>query len=353
MSEQDQEQKTEDPTEKRRDKGREDGKVPRSQDLSFACLLLTCGGLAILFGGRTNEEFQRLVHKVAENLSTATPHDAVLLSFDTAHAALRALLPFFLGFLPVALAANLFMTGLHYLPNRLQPKPEKITPKLSVSKFVNGRSLIETFTSVLKLIFLLIAFNVAVSPSIAELMATHSLESLVKEAGELIVRLLLTVGGTLLALGFLDYLLKIRQNEKDLKMTKAEVKQENKDAMGDPEVRGRIKRKQREVALRRMMEEVPQASVVITNPTHYAIALKYEKSASAPKCVAKGRDLIALRIRELAREAGVPVVEDPPLARTLHAAVEVGDEIPPTLYHAVAEVLAAVMRTRGRARADA
>lgn len=348
MADQDQEQKTEDPTEKRRQKGREDGKVPRSQDLTFAVMLLTCGGLAILFGDGVRTRFVQLLNACTERLPTAGDHDAVLLATSAAESSLRALLPFFLGFVPAALVASFFQTGLHYVPAKLRPRPEKLSPNLSITKFVNGRSLIETLTSLLKFVFLALAFHLAVTPSIGELMATHSLPTLVAEAGRLVVRLLLFVGGTLLALGLLDYMLKVRQNEKDLKMTKEEVKQENKDAMGDPEVRGRIKRKQREVALRRMMEEVPDASVVVTNPTHYAVALKYEAAANAPRCVAKGRDLVALRIKDLAREAGVPVVEDPPLARALHGAVEVGDEIPPTLYQAVAELLAAVMRTRGR-----
>ncbi|MFG0319665.1 MAG: flagellar biosynthesis protein FlhB [Planctomycetota bacterium JB042] len=348
MADQDKEQKTEDPTEKRRQKGREDGKVPRSPDLTFAVLLLTCGGLAILFGDGVRTRFLSILYACAESLPSATDHDAILLANATAESSLRALLPFFLGFVPAALVSSFFQTGLHYVPAKLRPRPEKLAPTVSVSKFVNGRSLIETVTSLLKFVFLAIAFHLAVAPAVGELMVTHSLPVLVAEAGRLIVRLLLFVGGTLLALGLLDYLMKVRQNEKDLKMTKEEVKQENKDAMGDPEVRGRIKRKQREVALTRMMEAVPEASVVVTNPTHYAVALKYESSANAPRCVAKGRDLIALRIREIAREADVPVVEDPPLARALHGAVEVGDEIPPTLYQAVAELLAAVMRTRGR-----
>lgn len=353
MADQDKEQRTEDPTEKRREKGREDGKVPRSPDLTFAVLLLTCGGIALLFGDGVRIRFVQVLRACAEALPAAGDQDAILLAHSTATASLGALLPFFLAFIPAALVTSFFQTGLHYVPAKLRPRPEKLTPNLSVSKFVNGRSLIETLTSILKFVFLALAFHLAVTPSIGELMQTHALPTLVSEAGRLVVRLLLFVGGTLLALGFLDYLLKVRQNEKDLKMTKEEVKQENKDAMGDPEVRGRIKRKQREVALRRMMDAVPEASVVVTNPTHYAVALKYEQGANAPKCVAKGRDLVALRIRDIAREAGVPVVENPPLARALHGTVEIGDEIPPTLYQAVAEVLAAVMRARGRVRADA
>ena len=349
MADSDKDQKTEDPTEKAREKGREDGKVPRSADLTFACLLLTMAGLSILFGAGVRDGFEELLNGCTDSLGTAENHDAILLAMKTANVALGALLPFFLGFFPIALVVSLFQTGLHYTPGKLRPRPEKLTPQLSPSKFVNGRSLIETLTSMLKFVFLILAFQLAVVPLIPGLLGMTSLESLISEAARLLVRVLLFVGGTLLAIGVLDFLMKIRQNTKDLKMTKEEVKQENKDSMGDPEVRGRIKRKQREMSLMRMMDEVPGASVVITNPTHFAVALKYEPGSSAPRCVAKGRDVVALRIRGIAEGADVPIIEDPPLARSLFGAVEVGDEIPPTLYQAVAEVLAAVMRTRGRA----
>ena len=147
MAEEDKDQKTEDPTEKRRQKGREDGKVARSPDLTFACMLLAMGGLAMLFGHGVRDAFEELLSGCTERLPTAENHEAILLSFETATTSLGALLPFFLGFFPVALVASLFQTGLHYVPQKLRPRPDKLTPQLSPSKFVNGRSLIETLTS--------------------------------------------------------------------------------------------------------------------------------------------------------------------------------------------------------------
>jgi len=348
MPEQDREQKTEDPTEKRLGKAREDGQVPRSTDLNFAVLLLACAGLALLFGRRIRDGFLLSLHGSLNALSAAEAQDATLLGLDTLERSLLVMLPFLIAFVPLAAGASFAQFGLHFVPQKLRPRPEKLTPNLSITKFVNGKSLIETLTSVLKLIFLLLAFYLAVWPAVPVLLVTESLEAIAGAANALVIRLLIYVGGTLLMIGLLDYALKRKDMKKDLRMTKDEVKQEHKDAQGNPEVKARIRRRQRELALRRMMEAVPDASVVITNPTHFAVALKYTPGQAAPRVVAKGRDLVAQRIRELARAANVPIVENAPLARALHDAADLGDEIPPHLYQAVAEVLAAILRTRDR-----
>ncbi|MFH0946375.1 MAG: EscU/YscU/HrcU family type III secretion system export apparatus switch protein [Planctomycetota bacterium] len=348
MPEQDREQKTEEPTEKRLNKAREDGQVPRSPDLTFAALLLTSAGLALLAGGRVKDGFLGTLNHSLENLSSASSHDSVLMALGVLERSLLVMLPFLLAFVPVAAAVSFAQFGIHFVPQKLRPRPEKLAIDFSPKKFVNGRSMIETLTSVLKLVFLLTAFYLAIWPKVPSLLITESLESVTGAANALVIRLLLYVGTTLLCIGLLDFALKKHHMHRDQKMTKDEVKQEHKDAQGNPEVKMQIRRKQREMAMLRMMNAVPSASVVITNPTHYAVALKYETGQAAPKVVAKGRDFIAQRIRELARAANVPVVENPPLARALHDSVEVGDEIPPHLYRAVAEVLAAIFRTRDR-----
>ena len=348
MPEQDREQKTEEPTEKRLNKGREDGQVPRSPDLTFAALLLTSAGLALLAGGRVKDGFLSSLYRSLDNLSTASPHDAVLLALAVLERSLLVMLPFLIAFVPVAMAVSFAQFGIHFVPQKLRPRPEKLTPNFSPSKFVNGKSMIETLTSILKLVFLLTAFYLAVWPKVPALLITESLEAVTGSANALVIRLLIYVGTTMLAIGMLDYALKKYDMRKDQRMTKDEVKQEQKDAMGSPEVKMQIKRKQREMAMLRMMNAVPDASVVIVNPTHYAVALKYETGQAAPLVVAKGRDFIALRIKEAARAADVPIVENPPLARALHDSVQPGDEIPPHLYQAVAEVLAAIFKSRNR-----
>jgi flagellar biosynthetic protein FlhB len=159
------------------------------------------------------------------------------------------------------------------------------------------------------------------------------------------------MAATLAIVAALDYAYQRYQFEKNLRMTKQEVKDEMRDAEGNPEIKGRIRRKMREISRKRMMADVKTASVVITNPTHFAVALKYEAGkGGAPKVVAKGADLIALKIREIAAENNVPLVENPPLARSLFKLTEVGDEIPQSLYKAVAEVLAMIWRLDARRR---
>lgn len=348
MAETDREQKTEEPTEKRLGKAREDGQVARSTDLNFAAMLLAAAGLSVYWGGTVKEGFHTSLHGCVGALAGSTSHDAALLALTVLEKALLVMAPFLIALVPVAAATSFAQFGIHFLPQKLRPRPEKLQPQLSPSKFVNGKSLIETLTSVLKLVCLVTAFYLAVWSEIPELLATDTLQAIAGRGTWLVVRLLLYIGLTLFGIGLLDLALKKKDQMKDLRMTKDEVRQEVKDAQGDPEVKGRIKRKQKEMALRRMMDAVPTASVVITNPTHYAVALKYEAGMAAPLAVAKGQDFLALRIREVAKKAGVPLIENPPLARALHDAVEPGQEIPAELYQAVAEVLAAIMRTTER-----
>ena len=166
--------------------------------------------------------------------------------------------------------------------------------------------------------------------------------------GGLIWTLGLRVSITLFILAVADYAYQRYEFEKSLKMSLSEIKQENKQSDGDPQIKARIRRTQREMSKRRMMQDVPKADVIITNPTHFAVALRYEAGGAAPKVVAKGQDEMAARIREVAREHKVPLVENKPLARTLYSTVEIGREIPADLYEAVAQVLAFVYRTYGR-----
>jgi flagellar biosynthetic protein FlhB len=149
----------------------------------------------------------------------------------------------------------------------------------------------------------------------------------------------------------MDYAYQKWQTTQDLKMSKQEVKDEMKQSEGDPQIKGKIKQKQRQMAMSRMMQEVPKADVIVTNPTHFAVALKYEKGMVAPQIVAKGQDLVARRIKEIASENRVPIVENKPLARALYASTQVGDMVPAELYQAVAEVLAYVYRLKQRRRA--
>ncbi len=352
MAEVDRDQRTEEPSEKRRVRSREEGRVAQSTDLTFACVLSAAILVMFSISGRIRDAFLASFHATLEPLSWGARDfgaDTASLAVSTMlKDGLTCLLPLFVVVVPVAVAAALLQIGFHPVPAKLAPKPERLMPNLSIGRFVNTKSLIETLVSLLKLAMLLAAAWFATGDRLAQLFATESATEAFALAGKLAFRLLLAIGGVLAVIGAFDLFLKRRDLEKDLRMTKEEARQEAKDSQGDPEIRGRIRRRQREVGLRRMMDQVPKASAVVTNPTHFAVAIRWQSGMAAPRVVAKGRDLIAQRIKEIAKKAAVPVVENPPLARSLFKACEVGAEIPPALYQAVAEVLAAIMRARRR-----
>jgi flagellar biosynthetic protein FlhB len=168
----------------------------------------------------------------------------------------------------------------------------------------------------------------------------------IQKIADIIFAMAFQVIAVIIILGVIDYVYQQWQTTQDLKMTKQEVKDEAKQSEGDPQIKGKIKQKQREMAMARMMQEVPKADVIVTNPTHYAVALQYKKGMAAPVVVAKGQDLVARRIKIIGAENGVVIVENKPLARALYAAVEIGQAVPPELYQSVAEVLAYVYRLK-------
>jgi flagellar biosynthetic protein FliR/FlhB len=164
--------------------------------------------------------------------------------------------------------------------------------------------------------------------------------------GSLTVSIFFKITIIMVTIALIDYIYQRYQHNKDLKMTKQEIKEEFKQDEGDPQIKGKIKQKQREMAMRRMMQEVPKATVVVTNPTHISVALRYEEGQEAPKVVAKGADSIALKIKEMAKENDVPIIENKPLARMMYAQVEINEEIPVDMYKAVAEILALVYKLK-------
>ncbi len=348
MAEEDKENRTEEPSAKRLSKAIEEGRVARSPDLVFAALILCAAMFLGSFGERMSRAFHGVFVGALDDIASGGPDPAFDLGLASLTECLLAAAPLLAAIFAISLVLAFSQAGLNFVPQKLDFKPEKLMPRLALSTFVNPRSLIETVTSLLKLGALGFAAWSALASPVKDLLSTYDTRMAAKSGIALLVRLLQYVGGALLALGVLDWFWKRRQHFKDLRMTKEEVKQETKDALGDPEAKARIRGKQRQFAMQRMMEQVPKASAVVVNPTHFAVAIKYEKDMAAPLVLAKGRDHVALRIKSIARQAGVPIVENPPLARALHDSTRVGDEIPPTLYQAVAEVLAAIFRTDRR-----
>jgi flagellar biosynthetic protein FlhB len=233
---------------------------------------------------------------------------------------------------------------------RIKPDPKKLSPAAGFKKLFGKQILFETAKNLVKVAIVGAIVAFAVIPQIGELGSLVGMtpgDVLTKIAGS-VIGIAQRAAFAYLLIGLVDYVYQRWQTEKSLKMDKQEVKEEAKQHAPPAEVRSAMKRRQFEAARARMMSAVPDADVVVTNPTHFAVALKYDAKRTAPEVVAKGQDLVALQIRRIAEENDVPVISDPPLARSLHASVEVGHEIPEELYAAVAQLLAFVYRVAGR-----
>jgi len=343
VAENDQE-RTERPTAKRLEKAREEGQVPRSAELNAAAVLLvTAAGLHFLGGSIGAALFD--IMKSALSISPAEAVDPGLALSAASAQMLRALMACapVLGLTMVAaLVAPLTLGGWNLSFGALAPDFTRLDPIAGFGRFFSTRGAVELGKAFGK--FLIVA-TVAVivlrkqSPHLLALGAAP-LPVAIAQAANLASDALLAVSGGLVIIAAIDVPWQLWQYSDKLKMTRDEIRQEFKESEGAPEVRSRIRRTQREYARRRMMHEVPKADVVVVNPTHFAVALRYDESRMrAPLVVAKGTDLVAARIREIATEHSVPIFEAPPLARALHHNVEIGGEIPATLYVAVAQVL--------------
>lgn len=258
--------------------------------------------------------------------------------------------PIVLAIMVTGLAVNLVQVGPGFNMSAVAPNLSKLNPLTGLQRLFSPKALVEVVKAVVKLsVTGFVAYQVIMAniPNLVALQ-TASPEGALVHLGGIIMEIAQKCGLALVAMAIADYAYQKRSFENSLKMTKQEVKEEAKAAEGNPQVKGKIKQMQRQYALRRMMQSVPLADVVVTNPTHYAVAIEYKpKRNQAPIITAKGQDLVAENIKRIARESGVPVLESPPLARALYRAVEIGDTVPPAMYQAVAEVLAFIYRLKG------
>ena len=349
-------EKTEAPTAKRRRKARDAGQVARSGELvgsgillgllcSLRALLPTLQHGALIYWTQT---FQ------AASRGAISPGGLDQLAGAFFVQVGKMAVPV-LGLVAAgALGANVLQVGMYFNASRLQPNLSRLDPLKGIGRIFAPRSAVELLKGFLKVLLVTGAgwqYFSGHRESLFELVLTDPLQ-IAPRVGELAYGLGLRMVATLAVLAALDYAYQRWQLERSLKMTKQEVKDEMKEAEGNPETKVRVRQRQRQMARRRMMTAVPKASAVITNPTHFAVALEYEMGQKgAPKVVAKGQDLLAFRIREIAIAHHVPLVENAALARSLYQSVEVDEEIPPALYRAVAEVLALVWRASQRAAA--
>ena len=350
MADNDQE-RTERPTAKRLEKAREEGQVPRSSELNAAAVLLvTAGGLHFLGGAIGAALFD--IMKSALSISPSEAVDPGLALSAASAEMLRALAacaPVLGLTLIAALVAPLALGGWNLSLGALAPDFTRLDPIAGFGRFFSARGAVELGKAFGK--FLLVATVAVVvlrkqSPHLLALGAAP-LPVAIAQSANLASDALLAVSGGLVIIAAIDVPWQLWQYSDKLKMTRDEIRQEFKESEGAPEVRSRIRRTQREYARRRMMHEVPKADVVVVNPTHFAVALRYDETRMrAPLVIAKGTDLIAARIREIATEHAVPIFEAPPLARALHHSVEIGSEVPATLYVAVAQVLTYIYQLR-------
>lgn len=344
-------ERTEQPTPKRRKEAREKGQVARSKELNTMIgLLAAAGGLAIFKGYMGNG--------LAETMRWSfTPSRAALFDPHTTLAAMRAelihmlviLAPFMGVTLIASLAAPMLLGGWSFSFKAMAPKPEKLNPFKGLKKLFALRGAVEVLKALGK--FLLIAFVASHILLYFESqflqLGVEPLRSAVDHGAHIFILAFLYLGGALVAIALVDVPFQLWDHTRQLKMTRQEVQDESKETEGRPEVKERIREQQQKAAEQRMSTEVPKADVVVTNPTHYAVALRYdEDSMRAPQVVAKGADQMAAQIRGIARRHQVPLVAAPPLARALYSSTQTGREVPAGLYVAVAQVLTYIYRLR-------
>ncbi len=351
-------EKTEKATPKRREEARKRGQVARSQEVNTGLGLLMTFAMLAFMGSWLLAGFISVMERALQGAGTAgaiTPATAWSALTDAGLRGLWLTAPFAIAGVLVGVLASAIQVPPKLTPEVLKPRFSMINPINGVKRLFSLRSLVRSVKDIIK---------IAITGAVAYAVLRSAIPDLTSLLGAPPGMVLTVMGGLVLKVGFAitavylviavaDALYERWQHERDLRMTRDEVKREFKEQDLGPEVKAQMKRRQREMAVRRMMSDVPEADVVITNPTHFAVALKYVSAEPAPKVIAKGADHVAHRIIATAEEHGVTVRREPPLARSLFAAAEIGQYIPADAFGAVAEILAHIYRTTGRAPAAA
>ncbi len=345
-------QRTEEPSQRKLQHARSEGQVAQSREVSTWFMLTTGGAIVLLLAPSIALSLKRSLGLFVEPQRFLTPGGILWPAVGRAlgEAATSLALPLLFAVL-AAVAGTVVQTGLVFATEKIGFDLAHLSPAAGMRRLFSLRALFEFLKSLAKVAVVVAVAAISLSGELDRLplLSGAPAESILGEIDHAVLRLLVGVLAALTALAAADYFYQRFTLMRSLRMTKQEVKEELKQSEGDPIIKARLKQIRMERARRRMMAAVPGASVVITNPTHYAVALKYEMGeAGAPRVVAKGADLIAQRIRELALENDVPIVENPPLARALYAGVELDREIPPEHYKAVAEIIGYVFRLKGK-----
>ena len=346
-------EKTEPATSKKLQDARNEGQVAKSQELNYAISLIALFIILKIFISYIGENlfynfaanYKKIPDFIDESIGGMSVRLATLVINNTILTILKILAPVLvIGFL-VALLSNILQVGWKVTTKPMKPKFSKLNPLNGFKRIFSKDSMFELVKSIAKIGLILYVAYSAISDHQDELFLLYDIPLLqvILLVGDIVISAGLNISLVYMLVGLADWFYQKHKFKEDMKMTKQEVKDEYKNTEGNPEIKGRQRSKMREASQRRMMQDLPNADVVITNPTHYAVAIRYDASQfSAPIVVAKGENYLAMKIREAAKEHQIEIVENKPLARMLYANVDVGEEVPPELYQAVAEVLAFV-----------
>ena len=358
MAEDSGQEKTEDPTPKRIREAREKGDVPRSKELATTLVLMAAVFSVIMFGAHLAEKMLGMMESnLILDRQAIFDVNKLLAHFELSVLnALIGLVGVFSVLMVAALVGPIALGGWNFSADSISPKGSRIDPLAGIKRMFSLKSLVELFKAIAK--FMLVGgFAILILWTIrTEILALGTFEArpAIDEALNIIIWVFMALSAVLILVAIVDVPYQLHEYTEKMKMTMQEVKDELKNTEGKPEVKGRIRQLQREISQRQMMSAVPEADVVITNPTHYAVALKYEgEGRGAPVMVAKGADFVALKIREIAAANDVPILSAPPLARAIYHSTEINDEIPTGLFMAVAQVLAYVFQLKRYKSRDA
>jgi len=347
-------EKTEPATPKKRQESRQKGQVAKSMEIPAAFILFFSFLAFTVFGGYMKDQTMHVFRSVFYDylLWDITIDNVVVLFEKLMIQSLLIIAPVLLITVVIAIFGNYLQFGFLLTGDPLMMKFSKLNPIEGAKKIFGMRALVDFLKSFLKMSvigYVVYSTLMAEKGNLMDL-ARLPIENVMSFASTITINLGVKIGIVLIVLALFDFMYQKYEFEKSIRMSKQDIKDEYKKTEGDPQIKGKIREKQRRMALQRMMQEVPKADVIITNPTHFAVALRYDaKNMQAPTVVAKGTDYIALKIKQIAKEHQIITMENKPLARALYAQVEIGDAIPADMFQAVAEVLAYVYKVRGKA----
>ncbi|MFZ3230827.1 MAG: flagellar biosynthesis protein FlhB [Pseudobdellovibrio sp.] len=350
----DQDEKTEEASDARREEYRKRGQVAMTRELGSAIFFLVAAGLIYVSGRFFLQNIFDIFNRAFGGELVQTIREGKLNDIFSFIGLKLVILtgPVFLVAIVIGIGSQVVQTGFLQVEDALTPNLEKLNPLAGLGRIFSTKGLAELFKSVIKMGVIGFVMYRLLKSQITQIpyLAGFSVSQLLSYLGEVIFKLLAGTGMFMLILAVADYFFQRWQLEKEMMMTKQEIKEEQKSRDGDPLIKARMRRTQRELATRKMMTEIPKADVVITNPTHIAVVLKYSDKLPAPQLIAKGVDHMAEKIKEIARQHNIPVIENKPLARTIFKTMKIGQVIPRELFVAVAEVLSYVFRLRRKKR---